>query len=233
MAPLNPYSSWFNREIDETRQPHSHWFFVCEGSETEQIYFESLFTVLDEMDLPGSAEGVYIERTGEDETVSHPKRLLQYAEAVTRNELREYDYDDQVDTIIIVFDVDIYKDCEEEYHAYLKEVRSKGFIPAVTNPSFALYLLLHQNDAYAKLVVPNKNDILENKKVSKAYRFVEKLFSDTYETNAKHGKDIGPLSHRHQIACAEEQNLNNDPDTALGQLTSNIGVIIEQFKEAK
>ncbi len=47
MAPLNPISSWVERGVGGSRAPRARWFFICEGSKTERIYFESLFSILD------------------------------------------------------------------------------------------------------------------------------------------------------------------------------------------
>lgn len=73
MAPLNPISTWNVRGIAGERKPRVHWFFVCEGSQTERLYFGSLFELLDEKGLPVFAEGIYVNRTGKDKTASNPK----------------------------------------------------------------------------------------------------------------------------------------------------------------
>lgn len=242
MAPLNPIGSWLDRGIGEGKQPRARWFFVCEGIATEAMYIDALLSLLDALKLPLSTEGVYLERTGEDESASNPKKLLEHAEGVRKGEIKqgrgkngetvEYDFNEETDKIVIVFDADIYKDDEDGYQDYLDDVLDKGHIPAVTYPSFALYLLLHRENAYEDLVAPNEAEILGNKRVSSHYRYVERLFSDSYGINAKTGSGIPSLANLHEVAQAEEKHLNNDPKAAIGQLTSNIGVVIERFKNA-
>ena len=232
MAPLNPISTWNVRGIAGERKPRVHWFFVCEGSQTERLYFESLFELLDEKGLPVFAEGVYVNRTGKDKTASSPKKLMEQADAVVEDVGGNFGYEKDGDVVVIVFDADVFKGDEERYEAYLEEMKRKSYMAAVTNPSFGLYLLLHREGAYEKLVRPYAKEILENKKVSGARTFVDKHFSDNYGINPKTGRRIKDLAHEHNVARIEEQSLNGNPEEALGKLTSNIGIVIEQFKNA-
>ena len=76
--------------------------------------------------------------------------------------------------MVIVIDLDVYcrvgssrtgaKEREKEFER-VRAMATDDDILAVTNPCFELFLLLHAQDAYKRLVQPHEQELLENRKV--------------------------------------------------------------------
>lgn len=120
----------------------------------------------------------------------------------------------------------------DEKRAKFEELRhsvAANDILAVTNPSFELFLLLHSDGAYSRLVSSNETEILRNTK-SGNQRFVQRLFSEAYGMNPKSNPSVGRLAAKIDTAIKEEKNLNQEPDHAPTHVTSNIGKVIEVIR---
>ncbi len=64
--------------------------------------------------------------------------------------------------VVVVFDVDVFKDNPDGYARLLKDFRRKRIEVAVTYPGFELYLMLHKPGALETTILPHKNEIVEN-----------------------------------------------------------------------
>ncbi len=213
--------------MGEPLKPLRRFFLLYEGSRTEQAYFSELLLLLNRMGLPKYVAVERCERTENDETASNPRRLLRLAES----EIKEGDSFAEGDEIAIVFDVDIYAHKPGDYESLLAEFAASGMQPYVTFPSFELFLLLHLEDGYIRWVEPNESLIVENRK-EHGRRYVDRLFSRASGMNPKRNPRVGELAAEHERACKEETRLNQDPKSAIGRLTSNVGVLIEKLKSS-
>ncbi len=79
MPPIHNYSSWNKRFTEETDpiEPYKKFFFICEGANTENWYFEKLIDLRKELGIHPMIELCLLERTGEDINNSAPKKLLE------------------------------------------------------------------------------------------------------------------------------------------------------------
>lgn len=230
MAPINPIGTWSCRREFGTRKPKSKYFIICEGSKTEQAYFEALSRSLAEEGIPALSELKPVQRTGEDETNSDPRRLFTYADEI-RNEAA-FDFDAETDQTVLVLDLDVYRRRPRgSLERDLRDCLGENLL-AVTNPSFELYLLLHKENAYRDLVVPNEDQLFENKKEGKR-RFSDRLFSEAYGINPKSNAKVGALCKDHEIAEVEERSLNRSLRYAGTRLTSNVGEVIRAMKDER
>lgn len=231
MAPIRTYTDWNKRpsDMEDQIEPYRKYFFICEGANTEVWYFRKLIDLRKTLRIHPMIDIRLMEKTGEDENVSNPKALIKFAES--QKKITANNFDMKHDQMIIVFDADIYKNASERYKEIV-EAGSKNNILAVTYPSFELYLLLHYEDAYIDIILPNADQILENKKIGKK-RYVGKLFSDKSGMNSKENPSVGQLAEHIDLAIAQEEMLNQDIDDAIGKLTSNIGKIIQMIRNEK
>lgn len=202
-------------------------YLLYEGSKTEEFYFAELLPHLNRLGFPKYVAVERCNRTGNDETASNPKHLLDLAE----KEIKGQPFFSEDDEIAIVFDTDIYAHKEDEYVDLLKSFDETGIQPYVTFPSFELFLLLHLNDGYEKWVLPNEREIIDNHK-EKGRRYVERLFSIASGMNSKTNKRVGELEKHHERACEKEVLLNQETESAVGRLTSNIGLLIQKLKSS-
>lgn len=227
MAPVRTYTDWNKRPSDaeDQREPFRKYFFICEGSNTEVWYFRRLIDMRKRLGIHPLIDIRLMEKTEEDAHLSNPKALIEFAEK--QKDTAKNKFDSKHDKMIIVFDVDIYKNKPDKF----KEIYEKGQknnILAVTNPSFELFLLLHYKGAYEELILPKYDDILQNKKVGKR-RYISVLFTDKSGMNPKENPAIGELAAHIHTAIDQERKLNQNAENALSNLTSNIGKIVQEI----
>lgn len=233
MAPLELFAGWNKRyPTNDTvlQDPYRKYWFLCEGEKTESFYFKK---VVENKKQLGISTNVYIdliEKTEDDSSRSNPKALLDLADKYLQGLIEKEKFDTDFDRIIIVFDADIYKGKKDVYLELLEDINSKGFLPAITNPSFELFLLLHKENANNDIIEPNKDKILQNEPVGTGKRkkkYIVKLFSDTYHINPKSNEKVGDLSNDLHIAIKEEKRINQNILNCLDMITSNIGKTME------
>ncbi len=227
MAPVRTYTDWNKRPSDaeEQKEPFRKYFFICEGSNTEVWYFRKLIDMRKRLGIHPLIDIRLMEKTEEDAYLSNPKALLEFAEL--QKGIAKNKFDCKHDKMVVVFDVDIYKNKPDKFKE-IYEMGRENNILAITNPSFELFLLLHYEGAYEELILPNCDEILENRKVGKR-RYITVLFTNKSGMNPKENSKIGELALNIHTAIAQEEKLNQKIENALGNLTSNIGKIIQEI----
>ncbi|MDO5406606.1 MAG: RloB family protein [Eubacteriales bacterium] len=225
MSPVRTYTDWNKRSSDaeDQREPFRKYFFICEGLNTEVWYFRKLIDMRKQLGIHPMIDIRLMEKTGEDESLSNPKALIEFAEE--QKQIAANEFDCEHDKMVVVFDADIYKNKADKFKEIL-ELGQKNNILAVTNPSFELFLLLHYEDSYEEIILPNSSAILENKKIGKR-RFMAILFTEKSGMNPKENPTIGELAVNVKTAIVQEENLNQNVEDALGNLTCNVGKIIK------
>jgi len=229
MAPIRNYSGWNQRAADnqEPIEPYQKFFFICEGANTEVFYFKELINLRKQLGIHPLIDVCLLEKTDEDQNLSNPKRLLEFAEEQKSNP--DISFDREHDRMIVVIDADIYQRKPEDYPKILEMAKDYSDVLAVTNPAFELFLLLHYENSYKTDIVPNTAQILENRKVNNR-RFISQLFSQRSGMNSKTNSAVGKLAANIDIAILQEQNLNQDVEDCINKLTSNIGKVISDIR---
>lgn len=227
MPPLNNIETWGRcSEAGEPIEPRRRLYLLCEGTHTERRYFAALVTQLNRRGLPRYLAVCRCDKTGRDEGSSHPTSLLELAKSVIGE-----DSFAAGDEVAIVFDADVYNDNARGYGELLNRCGELRVSPYVTYPSFELFLLLHLDDGYDRWIAPNEREILKNRKEGKR-RYLDRLFSKATGMNPKKNSRIGDLALKYPCACEQERNLNQDVRSAVGKLTSNVGLLIEHLLES-
>jgi len=229
LAPIRTYTNWNKRptDVEEKVEPYRKYFFICEGKNTEVWYFKKLIDIRKSLGIHPLIDIRLMEKTGEDDSISNPKALIEFAEK--QKKITENDFDNKHDKMIIVFDADIYKTKSEVYKSIL-ELAGEENILAVSNPSFELFLLLHYVNSVNDIIFPEKVQILENKKEGKR-RYITKRFTDISGMNPKENAAIGDLAIHIDTAIEQEKLLNEDITNAIGLITCNIGKVIEDIRK--
>lgn len=230
MPPVRNYSNWNQRSSDEQEQvePYQKFFFICEGANTEVFYFKKLIDIRKQLGIHPFIDICLLEKTEEDRDLSNPKRLLDFAEEQKRKDELAFDF--ERDRMIVVFDADIYKKKPNQYLEVLEKAHQYNDIVAVTNPAFELFLLLHYENTYENDICPNTTEILENQKKGKK-RFVEWLFWKKSGMNSKENPAVGDLAQFVEVAITQEQKLNQDVEQCIGNLTCNVGKVIDDIRK--
>lgn len=230
MAPLRSYSNWNIRPSNAKKQiePYKHYYFICEGQNTERWYFEKFIDLKKEFLISSMISIEYLEKTDEHKSWSDPKKLYELAQISRKN--GSISFDSKRDVMIIVFDADIYEKRDKRfYEDFIKEASKENTL-CVTNPGFELFLLLHYKKSYSDLIEPNKTKILNNEWEDldgEKMRYIEFLFRQKSGLKPKRDPQIAELVRNVSTAIAQEKYLNNDINQCRGNLTSNIGFIIQ------
>ncbi len=232
--PLQPDNNWSTRSYSQQpkKAPNKKYFFICEGEFTEQSYFNSLFNMRKELKINNNIELIYLTKTGPHKGYSQPHKLLQLAEEEL---IKNKDYNSAFDRVVIVFDLDFFKDKSNDKLLYIIEKASQNnYILGVTNPSFELFLLLHQENSYQHIIKPHEQDILENDFINPhsciRKRYLHSLICKTYRVNPKSNSTIGEWSRNIFVAINQEHDfINTDIKKFKNTLTSNIGCIIQDI----
>ena len=128
MAKKRPGGRKHRRPRSPVRIPKQTVLIVCEGGETEPVYFEhyrrNLRKVAAIEIVPGYKCG------------SNPKSVVEYAKRTKESSDREYDQ------IWCVFDRDQHERIPEAFI----QARDNGFEVAFSNPCFEIWILLHFKD---------------------------------------------------------------------------------------
>ena len=209
MAPVRSYTNWNSRTTDEEEQiePYRKYFFICEGANTETWYFKKLIDIRKELNIHPLIDIRLLEKTEGDRDISFPRRLIEFAE--NQKENPEIAFDKERDKMIVVFDGDIFEEKVLDYDELVAE-GEKNNILAVSNPAFELFLLLHYENSYET--------------------FIYKLLLARTGINPKKNSAIGELAKNIEIAIEQEKKINEDIHQCKGQITCNIGRIIDDIR---
>lgn len=233
MSPTRSYTNWNIRSTNATAQiePYRHYYFICEGRNTEKWYFEKLIDIRKELSIHADIELVYLEKTGKDENLSNPTQLIEFAGKQKTN--GSISFDSKFDKMVVVFDADVFENIYTNYDDVIKK-GSVNNILGITNPSFELFLLLHYQDSVDDLIIPNQANIIANAWVGKGQsrkRYIEDLFRKKSGMRPKSNRSIGELAYDVQIAIEQEEKLNEDITVCKGKITSNIGKVIKSIMD--
>lgn len=233
MAPIRTYSKWNTRPDNDKKQiePYRHYYFICEGANTEKWYFEKLIDLRKDLSIRSQIDLVYLEKTEEHTHLSDPEKLIEFADS--KKDSGEIPFDKKFDKMIVVFDADVFEKEKPDYDRIVEKGLQRNLL-GITNPSFELFLLLHYENAVDEIILPNSADIIKNEWVISAAgrkRYINNLFVQKSGMNPKSDSSIAMLATNVLIAIEQEKRLNNDIKSAKGTLTSNIGEIINTIIE--
>lgn len=231
MAPVHEYSNWNKRSSNSEEQiePYKHYYFICEGRNTERWYFEKLLDIQRSLNIHSLIKLVYLEKTGEHENLSNPEQLIQFADEQKTN--GSISFDAKFDKMIVVFDADVFESQYKNYNDVVSSGEKKNVL-GVTNPSFELFLLLHYENSLEEIVLPNQQEIIINAWVGRGThrrRYIEQLFREKSGMRPKSNEAIGDLANNVIIAIQQEQKINKNIRACKGTITSNIGSIIQSI----
>ncbi len=202
---------------------------IFEGANTEKKYFEGVHNKRKGLGIHSQIEFVILHKDGDIRNYSHPKKLLELIESKKKSLKRDEKYDKAIDRFVIVFDRDSYEKTED-YIEFVEKVSDDNIL-TVTSPCFGLWLILHYEDAIEMYIASNKESIFENEKVSSSHSFMSRLFSEISGINPKSGSFFNKLKGDIDLAIEQEKALEQDILSMATEISSNVGVLIEQMRE--
>ncbi len=232
MPPIRTYTDWNKRPFDheDKVEPFRKYVFICEGANTEVWYFRKLIDLRKRLGIHPLIDIRLWEKTEKDKDISYPRKLIEFAES--RKADAELAFDRNHDRMVVIFDADIFSAKVTGYEDVVSLGEQYGDLLGITNPNFELYLLLHFPGAYEEDILPNSDRLLKNEKVGNMRLSYSLLLART-GINSKTNEAIGNLAERVETAIEQEKHLNQNVHNCLGQLTSNIGSLIEMIRSDK
>ena len=229
--PVHTYTNWNSRPSDQEEQiePFRKYFFICEGANTETFYFKRLIDLRKQLGIHPLIDIRLWEKTDEDRNLSFAKNLVDFAEKQKQNP--ENDFDTERDKMVVVFDGDIFEEKVQGYDELIASIEEND-IAAVTNPGFELFLILHIEGSFEQYIKGHETEFLsidEKGKYSHAYNILLELTG----MNAKKNADIGGLADKVLVAKAQEKSINQDIHRLKGNISSNVGKVIEDIINEK
>lgn len=170
---------------------------ASEGESTEPQYFKNLAAKNSRVKV------VHIKRKGKDKSKSSPKYVLQQLRNFKIKEApRKYD------ELWMVVDVDRWGNLVEIVNHCIAE----GYHPAVSNPCFEIWLLLHFR-SLEEYTLEDRQKLFENKKVTKNRTRLEKelsnLLIDGYNKKRPGTERFVPFV---KVAIKRARQLDKNPD---------------------
>ena len=229
--PVPTYTNWNSRPSDHVEQiePFRKYFFICEGANTETFYFRRLIDLRKQLGIHPLIDIRLWEKTDEDRNLSFAKNLVAFAEKEKQNPDNDFDY--ARDKMIVVFDGDIFEEKVQGYDELITQIE-KTNIAGVTNPGFELFLLLHIEGSYEQWIEGHEADFLSMDGDGK-YSYAYNVLRDLTGMNAKKNPEIGNLADNVLIAISQEKKINQDIHDLKGQVSSNVGKILEEIINEK
>lgn len=230
MSPLREFRAWTTRYEEEIIiEPLRRYYLIFEGANTERKYFQGIEDYRKELGINSYIELVILHKEGEIRSFSHPSKLLELIDDKKKSLKRDAKFDKEIDRFVIVFDRDSYEN-QENYLEFIEKA-NEGNILTVTSPCFELWLILHYENALENYILPNKEKLLENEKVSRAHTFASNLFSEISGTNPKSGTFFKKLKDNVDLAIEQEKGLEQGIREMASDIGSNVGMLIEQMRE--
>ncbi len=207
------------------------YFFICEGRVTEVKYFKQLIQNRSIIGIKDDTELVQLIKEGEHKDISNPKKLLDLAKDWRKKKKSsgKVEFDSDIDHIILVFDLDSFRNDLKEYSCLLKEIEKEKMVPAVTNPCFEIWLMLHKENSLKECIIPNSSELLFNKRVSNRHTVASKVCSDLLGFNSKNTVYFKDFRKSLLIALEQEKNIEQNTNNMKGRIGSNIGIVVKSM----
>ena len=204
--------------------PKSKYYIIPEGEKTEIQYFLGIRDNAREININSLIEVIPIENDDEELGQSHPiRKITNFNEDIENN---KFLYDKEIDKVCFVIDRDPQNFSEQQYDNFLKMCKDYNYKVYVSNPTFELFLLLHDD----KIFDIDKTAMLENRRVSNSKRFLEVKLSEIFGCNKKN-INFEKFKVNIKKAISNEKQFEEDLINLKHNLGSNVGTLLDEMIE--
>lgn len=204
--------------------PKSKYYIIPEGEKTEIQYFLGIRNNAREININSLIEVIPIENDDEELGQSHPiRKITNFNEDIENN---KFLYDKEIDKVCFVIDRDSQNFSEQQYDNFLKMCKDYNYKVYVSNPTFELFLLLHDD----KIFDIDKTAMLENRRVSNSKRFLEVKLSEIFGCNKKN-INFEKFKVNIKKAINNEKQFEEDLINLKHNLGSNVGTLLDEMIE--
>lgn len=204
--------------------PKSKYYIIPEGEKTEIQYFLGIRDNAREININSLIEVIPIENDDEELGQSHPiRKITNFNEDIENN---KFLYDKEIDKVCFVIDRDPQNFSEQQYDNFLKMCKDYNYKVYVSNPTFELFLLLHDD----KIFDIDKTAMLEDRRVSNSKRFLEVKLSEIFGCNKKN-INFEKFKVNIKKAINNEKQFEEDLINLKHNLGSNVGTLLDEMIE--
>ena len=204
--------------------PKSKYYIIPEGEKTEIQYFLGIRDNAREININSLIEVIPIENDDEELGQSHPiRKITNFNEDIENN---KFLYDKEIDKVCFVIDRDPQNFSEQQYDNFLKMCKDYNYKVYVSNPTFELFLLMHDD----KIFDIDKTAMLENRRVSNSKRFLEVKLSETFGCNKKN-INFEKFKVNIKKAINNEKQFEENLINLKHNLGSNVGTLLDEMIE--
>jgi len=205
--------------------PKSKYYIIPEGEKTEIQYFLGVRNNAGEININSLIEVIPIENDEDELGQSHPLRKIDNFNKDIKN--NKFLYDAEIDKVCFVIDRDPQNFSKQQYDDFLQRCENYKYKVYVSNPTFELFLLMHDD----KIFDLDKNQMFENRKVNNNKRFLESKVSEFFGCN-KRNIIFEKFINNIRKAIDNEKNFEENILALEYKLGSNVGLLLDEMIES-
>ena len=208
------------RAIESESQETKEVYIISIASEgkTEEQYFDGIH----DMETGNIVKVERLEKLEDTDTKSHPNHVLDLLDE--RKELwQEHGIDPN--ELWMVVDRDKQNVSKDQLNAIIDKCIENGYNLALSNPTFEFWLLLHVKD----FLEYSKEDLLNNTKVNKNRRFIDKELSDLLGGYNKKKIKFEKFEPGINLAIERAKKLTTDNTELLTELGTSVCLLVEKI----
>lgn len=208
------------RAIESESQDTKEVYLVSIASEgkTEEQYFDGIH----DLDSSEIIKVERLEKEDETDTKSHPNHVIELLD-----ERKEYwqEHGIEANELWMVVDRDKQNVSEEQLNAIINKCEKEGYNLALSNPTFEFWLLMHISD----LKGYSKEELLNNEKVNKTRRFIDKELSTILGGYNKKNLKFENFEAGIKEAIQRANEFPTDNNSLLKELGTSVCVLVDKL----
>lgn len=208
------------RAIESESQDTKEVYLVSIASEgkTEEQYFDGIH----DLDSSEIIKVERLEKEDETDTKSHPNHVIELLD-----ERKEYwqEHGIEANELWMVVDRDKQNVREEQLNAIINKCEKEGYNLALSNPTFEFWLLMHISD----LKGYSKEELLNNEKVNKTRRFIDKELSTILGGYNKKNLKFENFEAGIKEAIQRANEFPTDNNSLLKELGTSVCVLVDKL----
>lgn len=209
-----------------SKNPLSKYLIVAEGDNTEPLYFKGIDENRDEIGINSLIQICLVENEEEENGHSHPLKKLDNFEKSLNDE--KIVYYPEIDKVCFLVDRDPQNFFPDQYEAFLKMVLERGYYVYISNPTFEIFLLMHDD----RILEEDREKLLKNEftTAGKNERLLEKKLREFFACK-KNCLNFDKFKSNIDRAIKNEKNFEEDIRGLKEKLGSNVGKLIEDMRK--
>lgn len=216
---LRVKSEFGKRPVESSSKDVKSVYLISIASEgkTEEQYFDGIH----DMNTSEIIKVERLEKISETDTKSHPIHVIDLL-----NERKEHweEYGVEPSELWMVVDRDRQNVSKKQIKSIIEKCNKEGYNLALSNPTFEFWLLLHLKN----IKEYSYDDLLDNNKVNKSRRFIDKELSNLLGGYNKKKLKFSDFERGITNAIKRAKKLDTKNDELVDKLGSSVCLLVEK-----